>query len=290
MSDFFSVNCGVRQGGVLSATLFTIYVDNILNRLNSHGCNLSGLCLGSFMYADDLILVAPSVAELQIMVDICISELNDIDLRLNVAKSCCIRIGKRCYSECVAITTADGIIPWSSEFKYLGINIVSGLKFSCYIDNLKSNFYSSFNAIYSKLGMFNNPIVTLHLISTIALPCLAYAQEALPLTKTYLKSLEHHWSRVFMKLFTTFNENVVRQCQYFTGYMPLEHTLFLKKFNFLNALKFSQNWMLVSLFELTAVQELTSIYDHYSLESHVELSYNSMQKVIYNHFESKINL
>jgi len=93
-----------------------------------------------------------------------------------------------------------------------------------------------------------------------------------------------------MKLFTTFNEDVVRQCQYFTGYMPLEHTLFLKKFNFLNALKFSQNWMLVSLFELTAVQELTSIYEHYSLESHVELSYNSMQKVIYNHFESKINL
>src|ERR1700690_1764249 len=52
----------------------------------------------------------------------------------------------------------------------------------------------------------------------------------------------------------------------FTGYMLcFEHTLFLKKFNFLNALKFSQNWMLVSLFELTAVQELTSIYDQYTL-------------------------
>jgi len=44
------------------------------------------------------------------------------------------------------------------------------------------------------------------------------------------------------------------------------------------------------MIELTAVQELTSIYDHYFLESHVELSYNSMHKVIYNHFGSKINL
>ena len=94
--------------------------------------------------------------------------------------------------------------------------------------------------------MINNPIVTLHLISTIALPCFTYAQEALSLTKTYIKSLEHPWSRVFMKLFTTFNEDIIHQCQYFTDYMPLEHIIFLKKFNFLNALKFSPNWMLVA--------------------------------------------
>ena len=233
LSDFFPVNHGVRQGGVLSGTLFTIYVDNILNKLNYYGCNMSGLCLGSFMYADDLILLAPSVAELQIMLDICTRELNDIDLRLNVSKSSCIRIGKRCHAECRHIVTADGFIPWSSTVKYLGINIVAGMKFTCSMDNLKANFYSSFNAIYCKLGMFNNLVVTLHLISTIALPCLTYAQEALSLTKTYLKSLERPWSRVFMKLFTTFNDDIIHQCQYFTDCMPLEHTVFLKKFNFL---------------------------------------------------------
>jgi hypothetical protein len=242
------------------------------------------------MYADDLILLAPSVAELQLMLDICTRELNDVDLRLNVSKSSCIRIGKRCYAECKPIVTADGIIPWSSTVKYLGINIVAGMKFSCNIDNLKSNFYSSFNAIYCKLGMINNPIVTLHLTSTIALPCLTYAQEALSLNKTYLKSLEHPWSRVFMKLFTTYNENVIHQCQYFTDCMPLEHSIFLKKFNFLNALKFSPNWMLVSLFELTAVHELKHIYDHYGLNPNIELSYYGMKQAIYSYFKNKLNL
>jgi hypothetical protein len=155
---------------------------------------------------------------------------------------------------------------------------------------LYASIYGSFNAIYSKLGKINNPIVTLHLISTIASPCLTYAQEALSLTKVYLKSLEHPWSRVFMKLFTTFNEDIVRQCQYYTDHMPLEHTVMLKKFNFLNALKFSPNWMLVSLFELTAMQELKYICDHYGLNYNIQLSYYDMKQAIYDNFKNKINL
>ena len=62
------MSAGVRQGGVLSAHLFNIYVDNILNRLESCGCVMAGLRLGSFMYADDLILLSPSIFELHLMV------------------------------------------------------------------------------------------------------------------------------------------------------------------------------------------------------------------------------
>ena len=94
ISDQFHVSCGIRQGGILSPVLFTIYVDELLNKLDPYECRIRGLCYGSFMYADDLILLAPSINELQTMINISCSVLKDINLKINVRKSPCIRIGK----------------------------------------------------------------------------------------------------------------------------------------------------------------------------------------------------
>jgi hypothetical protein len=68
--------------------------------------------------------------------------------------------------------TENGPIDWVKETTYLGVTLVAGPKFKISLDNCKTNFYSSFNAIYSQLGKLNSMFVTLKLISTIALPCL----------------------------------------------------------------------------------------------------------------------
>ena len=123
---------------------------------------------------------------------------------------------------------------------------MAAAKFSCF-DKPKSNFYSSFNAIYSKLGKINNAIVTLNLISSIALPCLLFAVEALPLTKAIVKVLEHPWSRVFMKLFWTFDNEVVRQCQNCTGFSTVEHLARERKAKFVNLLQYCPSLVIRTL-------------------------------------------
>ena len=62
LSCSFSVANGVRQGGVLSPVLFTIYVDELLLQLkhNVVGCHWDHQFAGAFSYTDDLILLAPS--------------------------------------------------------------------------------------------------------------------------------------------------------------------------------------------------------------------------------------
>jgi hypothetical protein len=47
------------------------------------------------MYADDLILLDISLSDLQDMVDICVTEFDLIDMKINIKKSMCLRIGKR---------------------------------------------------------------------------------------------------------------------------------------------------------------------------------------------------
>jgi len=54
---------GVRQGGILSPSFFTLYFDGLFKILESSnlGCFIDDFCVNSLMYADDLIVIALSV-------------------------------------------------------------------------------------------------------------------------------------------------------------------------------------------------------------------------------------
>ena len=47
------------------------------------------------LYADDILLLTPTVSELQNLLNTCERELQALGLVINVKKSCCLRIGPR---------------------------------------------------------------------------------------------------------------------------------------------------------------------------------------------------
>ena len=66
VSDYFTISNGVKQGGVLSPVLFSIYLDQLIVqlRLLGMGCYIKGLFTGVFIYAGDITLLAPSRASM----------------------------------------------------------------------------------------------------------------------------------------------------------------------------------------------------------------------------------
>ena len=57
----------VRQGGILSPSLFAVYMDDLSSLLNASriGCHISDVGINHVFYADDLCLMAPCAIALQ---------------------------------------------------------------------------------------------------------------------------------------------------------------------------------------------------------------------------------
>jgi len=132
VSSFFRLMDGVRQGGVLTPFLFAIFIDNLVDKVKATGvgCYLLSFLVSIFLYADDILLIVPSVSSLQKMLIACETELKSLDMQINSNKSMCIRFGPRFNVDCECLRTSQGgLLQWTNQSRYSGIYLVSGRSF-----------------------------------------------------------------------------------------------------------------------------------------------------------------
>lgn len=89
LSDEYRMECGVRQGGMSSPLLFNIYINQLIERLSgTHvGCHIDGTCVNNISYADDMVLLSPSMSGLRELLSICESYAEVHGLKYNSKKS-----------------------------------------------------------------------------------------------------------------------------------------------------------------------------------------------------------
>ena len=85
-SGSFTVKNGVRQGAVLSPTLFSVYMNSLLIQLENSGlgCHVGNHYYGSSAYADDVLLLSPTRRGLQQMFSICEKYFDDHKITISV--------------------------------------------------------------------------------------------------------------------------------------------------------------------------------------------------------------
>jgi hypothetical protein len=257
-SCFVKLPCGVRQGGVLSPYLFACYIDDIVAKLKASGlgCTINFVSVCVFLYADDIILISPSVQTLQQMLSICEDELSFLDMALNATKSVCMRFGPRFDADCEPLVTADGqVLSWVDECRYLGVYLVAARYFKCSFSNAKRSFYRSFNSVFNRVGRAASEEVIVKLMQTKCLPVILYGLEACPVNTADKHSLDFVLTRCLMKIFQTGSYFVISECRWSLGIKLLSETVKDRKLSFLVKYACSSNNLICQLFANVAMKE-----------------------------------
>ena len=129
-SHAFTVKNGLRQGAISFPILFCIYINKLISKLrySSLGCQLQGVYLGIWVYADDIILLSPSRSALQNMTTICENYAQSTKLKFSTNP-----VPEKSKTKCMIFTkTAVNInyirpiylnglpLPFVDEVKHLG--------------------------------------------------------------------------------------------------------------------------------------------------------------------------
>jgi len=104
---------GVRQGAILSPVLFCVYCDTLLISLSQAGtgCHFGYFFVGALAYANDLVLLAPSVNAMRHVLRLCDDYTAQNNVVFNASKSKCLCCSPACTAK--QVTTADSLPSFS---------------------------------------------------------------------------------------------------------------------------------------------------------------------------------
>ena len=154
ISKKWNLKRGVRQGGVLSAFLFCVYIDDILTSISQLGvgCKLGINVMNVQAYADDIVLMAPSASGLQKILNRAGNLIAECDLVVNIKKTEVMVFKRKAANLDTSLKfyLYDRPINFVESFKYLGCFLSTNLNDFNDIDRCSKSFNRSAGILLRK--------------------------------------------------------------------------------------------------------------------------------------------
>ena len=159
--EYIHVQQGVRQGGIISPFLFKLYIDDILNEIcNSHeGCRLGLMRMNVLAYADDIVLLANTRDQLDILYGILNRGMEERKLSINKNKTKCMIFNKKSDIILNSFGLKEDNFEIVSECKYLGHIIQENLSDVKDVNFRLGSFYGKFNWVYRNFKRISSDVV-----------------------------------------------------------------------------------------------------------------------------------
>ena len=206
-SSTFEVKNGVRQGAILSPTLFCAYLDVLLKTLRNSGlgCQIGGEYLGALGYADDVILLSPSRESLQLMLKICEDFSHEHSMQFSTDP-----VPSKSKTKCLHFTTKERKVkplilngdelPWVERASHLGNNLTTkvslnplGMDSSSDLLQKRAIFFQKVHELKQAYG-FYNPRIICEIIHIFA--CSFYGSPLWSLNSEEHMKLNRSWNTV----------------------------------------------------------------------------------------------
>ena len=105
---------------------------NAISGTHTQAHRMGACCTAIFLYADDVVFWHHlTVHCMQSLVNVCMTELQFLDMADNTKKSACMRFGSRYTSSCGNVVIAESPINWVTSARYLGVYLESSVRFKC---------------------------------------------------------------------------------------------------------------------------------------------------------------
>ena len=136
-SNWFNINTGLRQGCLLSPLLFNLFINDLVNSVNS---NCKGIPIGDgnvsiLLYADDSLLLAQNEAELKRMLNTLGNWCKKWKIKVNVGKSEIVHF-RRKSNPCTNVNfqLSNKTLKVVNQYKYLGLVLSEFMDFKVTAD------------------------------------------------------------------------------------------------------------------------------------------------------------
>ncbi|CAC5420094.1 unnamed protein product [Mytilus coruscus] len=126
LSTWFYLNRSVRQGSALSAKLYTIFINDLINESSNKGAFLYDINISSPVQADDISLIATNHESAQEMVSICERYSESWSFSFTPAKSKLLQFGKKLAGPNIFLCN-EPIVPVNSA-THVGISLDTSMK------------------------------------------------------------------------------------------------------------------------------------------------------------------
>ena len=160
-SEKFHTANGVRQGGIISPVLFCAYMDKLLINLEKegYGCWLGNTYYGAVGYADDLMLLSPTVSGLRQMLQTCESFGSTYGVKYNASKTVCVLYTRKKVSIKPTVKLCGTTLQWVDSVKHLGNTLMNTLDDSVDIRHKKGDLVQRVNTVLATLDGSEDSII-----------------------------------------------------------------------------------------------------------------------------------
>ncbi|GFR82438.1 endonuclease-reverse transcriptase [Elysia marginata] len=171
---------GVRQGYILSPSLFNLYSEYLLQEAISEtsGILINGVNIHNIRYADDTVILAESEEQLQAMLDSIVDKCKEYGMEIKAKKTKTMHIGRD--TKTLTITVGNAVLEQVSKYSYLGQMITEDVatlkKVQIRIEKTRQKFWENKELLRRNVGLNTKKrILPCYIFSVFNYGCEAWA-------------------------------------------------------------------------------------------------------------------